>query len=171
MCRPKHTEQLRNTGIINSTTSSHLVGSFYEIYITMHESMNIYFSKSHTTARVLQRWSAQRYTLWDIIPSSHDYDIIFRFSPSIWMVAGKLLFDHSYLSPGVWTMGPTEDKLSQKQHQPTATVWKHVLSIRRETSGSTRSPEMIGAWLYSRSGGHIPFVLFQRMYLYVISRA
>jgi hypothetical protein len=34
-------EQLRNTGIINSTTRLHLVGSFYEIYITMHGSMNI----------------------------------------------------------------------------------------------------------------------------------
>ena len=41
MCRPKHVEQLRNTGIINSTTRSHLVGSFYEVYITMHGSMNI----------------------------------------------------------------------------------------------------------------------------------
>ena len=29
MCRPKHVEQLRNIGIINSTTRSHLVGSFY----------------------------------------------------------------------------------------------------------------------------------------------
>jgi hypothetical protein len=29
--RPKHVEQLRNTGIINSTTQLHLVGSFYEI--------------------------------------------------------------------------------------------------------------------------------------------
>jgi len=38
---PKHDEQLRNTGIINSTTRLHLVGSFYEIYITMHRSMNI----------------------------------------------------------------------------------------------------------------------------------
>jgi len=41
VCRPKHVEQLRNTGIINSTTRSHIVGSFYEIYITMHGSMNI----------------------------------------------------------------------------------------------------------------------------------
>jgi len=31
VCRPKHVEQLRNIGIINSTTRSHLVGSFYEI--------------------------------------------------------------------------------------------------------------------------------------------
>ena len=38
MCRPKHVEQLRNTGIINSTTRLHLAGSFYEIYITMHGS-------------------------------------------------------------------------------------------------------------------------------------
>ena len=41
VCRPKHVEQLRNIGIINSTTRLHLVGSFYEIYITMHGSMNI----------------------------------------------------------------------------------------------------------------------------------
>jgi hypothetical protein len=32
MCSPKHVEQLRNIGIINSTTRLHLVGSFYEIY-------------------------------------------------------------------------------------------------------------------------------------------
>jgi hypothetical protein len=41
VCRPKHVEQLRNIGIINSTTQSHLIGSSYEIYITMHGSMNI----------------------------------------------------------------------------------------------------------------------------------
>jgi len=33
MCHPKHVEQLRNTGIINSTTWLHLVGSVYEINI------------------------------------------------------------------------------------------------------------------------------------------
>jgi hypothetical protein len=32
VCRPKHVEQLRNTGIIYSTTRLHLVGSFYKIY-------------------------------------------------------------------------------------------------------------------------------------------
>jgi hypothetical protein len=31
VCRLKHVEQLRNIGIINSTTQSHLVPSFYEI--------------------------------------------------------------------------------------------------------------------------------------------
>jgi hypothetical protein len=41
VCRPKHVEPLRNTGIINCTTRLHLVSSFYEIYITMHGSMNI----------------------------------------------------------------------------------------------------------------------------------
>jgi hypothetical protein len=30
MCHPKHVEQFRNTGIINSTTRSHLGGSFFE---------------------------------------------------------------------------------------------------------------------------------------------
>jgi hypothetical protein len=41
VCRPKHVEHLRNIGIINSTTRLHLVGSFYEFYITMHGYMNI----------------------------------------------------------------------------------------------------------------------------------
>jgi len=41
VCLPKHVEQLTNIGIINSTTRLHLVGSFYEFYITMHGSMNI----------------------------------------------------------------------------------------------------------------------------------
>jgi len=31
MCRPKHVEQLRNIGIINSTTRLHLIGSLYGI--------------------------------------------------------------------------------------------------------------------------------------------
>ena len=43
MCRPKHVEQLRNFGIINSTIRLHLFGSFYEICITMHGSMNMKF--------------------------------------------------------------------------------------------------------------------------------
>jgi len=43
VCRQKPVEQLRNIGIINSTTRLHLVGSFYEIYITMHGSTNIRF--------------------------------------------------------------------------------------------------------------------------------
>ena len=43
MCRPKHVEQLRNIGILSFTTRLHLVGSFYEIYITMHGSINIKF--------------------------------------------------------------------------------------------------------------------------------
>ena len=32
VCRSKHVERLRNTGIINSTTRSHLVGYFYTRY-------------------------------------------------------------------------------------------------------------------------------------------
>jgi hypothetical protein len=32
VCRPKHVEQLRNIGKINSTTRLHLVGSFCEMY-------------------------------------------------------------------------------------------------------------------------------------------
>jgi hypothetical protein len=47
--RPKHAEQLRKIGIINSTTRLHLVGSFYEIYITMHGSMSIKLRSQHNT--------------------------------------------------------------------------------------------------------------------------
>ena len=52
MCHPKHVEQLRNIGIINSTTQLHLVGSFYEIYITMHGSMNIKFMLSSSDSDI-----------------------------------------------------------------------------------------------------------------------
>jgi len=39
---PKHFEQLKkNIWIINSNTWLHLVGSFYEVHVTMHGSMNI----------------------------------------------------------------------------------------------------------------------------------
>jgi len=41
VCRSKHVEQLRNIGIIKSTTRSHLVGYFYKICIMIHGSMNI----------------------------------------------------------------------------------------------------------------------------------
>jgi hypothetical protein len=41
MCRPKYVEHLRNIRIINYTTALQLVGSFFEIYIAMHGSMNI----------------------------------------------------------------------------------------------------------------------------------
>jgi hypothetical protein len=54
VCRPKHVEQLRNTGIINSTTRLHLVDSFYEFYITMHGSMNI---KSILVIRRHRHWT------------------------------------------------------------------------------------------------------------------
>jgi len=37
VCRSKHVEQLRNIGIINSTTRSHLVGYFYTILISASE--------------------------------------------------------------------------------------------------------------------------------------
>ena len=49
MCSPKHVRQLRKIGIINSTTRLHLVDSFYEVYITMHGSMNIKFMYHKTS--------------------------------------------------------------------------------------------------------------------------
>ena len=41
MCRSKHVEQLRNIGIINSTTRSHLFGYFYKIsqLVVLHGSV------------------------------------------------------------------------------------------------------------------------------------
>jgi len=53
MCCPKHVEQLRNMGIIYSTTRSHLVRYFYTIYIMMHGSMNIKSSNSVCTSTVV----------------------------------------------------------------------------------------------------------------------
>ena len=38
-------------GIINSTTRLHLVGSFYEFHIMMHESMNIKFVRMNSSTR------------------------------------------------------------------------------------------------------------------------
>jgi hypothetical protein len=35
VCSPKHAEELRNIGIINFTTRLHLVGSFYEKFISV----------------------------------------------------------------------------------------------------------------------------------------
>jgi len=52
VCRPKHVEQLRNIGIINSTTRSHLVGSFCVIYITMQGSVNIMMINNHLETRI-----------------------------------------------------------------------------------------------------------------------
>jgi hypothetical protein len=37
MCRPKHVEQLRSIGIINSTTRPHLVCSLYEMNLLFYE--------------------------------------------------------------------------------------------------------------------------------------
>jgi hypothetical protein len=55
-CRPKHVEQLRNIGIINSTTRLNLVSSFHEIHITMNGSMSIKFTcnVSYLTSTILQ---------------------------------------------------------------------------------------------------------------------
>jgi len=61
--RPKHVQQLINIGKINSTTLLHLIGFLYEIYITMHGSMNIgetylRFSSyaEYTSTIFLQKW-------------------------------------------------------------------------------------------------------------------
>jgi hypothetical protein len=62
VCRPKYVEQLRNIGIINSTIRLHLVGSFYEIYIMMHGSMNIKFIISYRNIF----WSCRNRYLSDI---------------------------------------------------------------------------------------------------------
>jgi hypothetical protein len=50
---PENIEQFRNIGIIIYPTMSHLVGSFYEIYITMHESMNIIYITMHGSMNII----------------------------------------------------------------------------------------------------------------------
>jgi hypothetical protein len=63
VCRPKHVEQLRDIGIINSTTWLHLVASFYEIYITMHGSMNVKFNRGLEKIKTLSSVFLKYFTL------------------------------------------------------------------------------------------------------------
>ena len=56
VCRPKHVEQLRNIGIINFTTRSHLVGSFYKI-----DSVRFCVA----TGEVFTKFSSFQPTWWD----------------------------------------------------------------------------------------------------------
>jgi hypothetical protein len=66
VCRFKHIEQLRNIGIINSTTRSHLVGYFYKIYIKMHGSMNIKYSKWMFRGVFLRAFAFGRAGYWEV---------------------------------------------------------------------------------------------------------
>jgi len=56
--------QLRNIGIINSTTRLHLVGSFYEIYITMHGSMEHQVDKTMCHIRLCQTMNSKPDCKW-----------------------------------------------------------------------------------------------------------
>jgi len=60
VCCLKHVEQLRNNGVINSTTRFHLVGSFYEIYITIYGSTNIR-SLNHFDPSTAHTYDKQQY--------------------------------------------------------------------------------------------------------------
>jgi hypothetical protein len=62
VCRPKYVEQLRNTGIMNSTTWLHLVGSFYEIYTTQcptHYQTRHFFNNSNTNEDTATKFEQQ----------------------------------------------------------------------------------------------------------------
>ena len=61
----KHFEQLRNTGIINSATRSHLVGYFYTICIMLDVSMN-----NINTTRSLFHIVRQQGNLWHFFKTS-----------------------------------------------------------------------------------------------------
>jgi len=74
MCRSKRVEQLRNIGIINSTTRSHLVGYFYTIYIMMQGSMNIMQDKTSQCQfdQIQMHYSKQPTTHYTIMkPGTH----------------------------------------------------------------------------------------------------
>jgi hypothetical protein len=72
VCLPKHVEQLRNIWIINSTTRLHLVGSFYEFYITTHRSMNINITRS-LCEPVVQRRVLTQLVRWIQFTPCHPY--------------------------------------------------------------------------------------------------
>jgi len=48
VCRSKHVQQLRNIGIINSTTGSHLVGYFYMICFDLLRFIEVSGDSSRT---------------------------------------------------------------------------------------------------------------------------
>jgi len=83
VCRPKHVQQLRNTGIINSTTRLHLVGSFYEFYITMNGSMNIKFRNRQLQIPEIHTLQTNHYlqptgNLWNLhcFHQAHDMHLV-----------------------------------------------------------------------------------------------
>ena len=62
MCRPKHVEQLRNIGIINSTTRSHLVGYSYNMCMCVY-IQELTYSMEHGPS-----WEANRLSASQEIP-------------------------------------------------------------------------------------------------------
>ena len=80
MCRPKYVEQLRNTGIINYTTRFHLVGSFYEIYIRMHGSMNIKLTSRVVINEASGKWPPVFVKLRHAVLEVYVFDRIYMLS-------------------------------------------------------------------------------------------
>jgi 23S rRNA maturation mini-RNase III len=60
VCHPKHVEQLRNIGVINSITLLYLVGSFYETYVPCHEVRNVGFKINEYDINIRKLYGARR---------------------------------------------------------------------------------------------------------------
>ena len=91
VCRPKLVEQLRNVRIINSTTRLHLVGSFNEIYITMHGSMNIMQFLYITVFELLMMSGVSHETCWAI--KKHKNNKFYYTAASCWFFLWDLCYD------------------------------------------------------------------------------
>ena len=94
MCRQKHVEQLKNIGIISSSTRLHLVGSFYEFYITMHGSMNIKLINlfRHYKVSAMELYN----NIWNIIYLINLHDHVLTDLSGV--CQGKKISSHFYIT-------------------------------------------------------------------------
>ena len=81
MCRSKHVEQLRNTGIIYSATRSHLVGYFYKIEIVrvklFFTNISIVFSLYHVVQNIYL----------PVLPTSASHNYVFPDAGKLFAIA------------------------------------------------------------------------------------
>ena len=128
MCRPKHVEQLRNNGIINSTTRLYFVGFFYKFYITMHGTMNI---KSFVTFDL--RLINGKY-LFHFNYIHMNLLIIFRSLSILSIIKGTAVLVFGSLRPVKWN-NDNHAETHIERHRQTSLVWAGLRPIiRRQAS-------------------------------------
>ena len=169
MCRSKHVEQLRNSGIINSTTRSHLVDYFYTICVTMHWSMNIkckievfsylkektalgkprMCSSNWRAVKVLRFWSR---CSWGLCDAASSGNLLQKFRGKLAPPSSRVDLDR------LQRRGPHELlwwRWSLFDSSKPLTSRDAIKSERIESSASTLLEPQTSHILYSKPGQHI----------------